>query len=573
MIANPKVGLHATQCIVDGYPALAYYDESNKDLRYIRANDALGQTWGTSVTIDSVGDVGSFCSMQMVNGRPAISYYDVTLNLKYVRANDALGLTWGAPVLLPSIGTSYGQGTSLAVVIDHPAVAFTNNGNGQLFYIRADDTDGTSWPSTSNFVATVGGMPSLIDFGGVPAVAFYGGSSDLVFKLAIDPDGASWAASFTVDATGNVGQYPSLIDLAGHPAISYWDQTNVKYKYAYSFNTTGTNWSLQTVDGDVASAGFYSSLAVIDGFPAIAYRGSGSSGAFIRVKRALNNMGTNWSAAPITILTSGGVTSHVSFRTNAGDAGIAYYNQLLGYAYYIGGSQCAVGTAGPVSTTPPGNLTACYGETTTLSATGANLSWSFFSDVVGTGNAFITQPIIQNSTFVVRDSACYISAPTNIAVTVNTVDVGVTSSADTLTATATGVQYQWVDCNNGFAIIPGATDQEFTGATGVYAVVITDGACADTSACLPIINTALGAEADQPDVQVFPNPAQRTLNVRSNSSGVAELSLLDATGRMVRNTRNAQPIMNLDVSNLPRGCYALKIVSGGSSTTHRVVLE
>jgi hypothetical protein len=59
----------------DGYPAISYYDEVNKNLKYAKYN---GAQWVRTV-IDSPGDVGQYTSLAFSpQGRPAISYYDKT---------------------------------------------------------------------------------------------------------------------------------------------------------------------------------------------------------------------------------------------------------------------------------------------------------------------------------------------------------------------------------------------------------------------------------------------------------------------------------------------------------------
>lgn len=50
------------------------------------------QRTSATATLDSTGVVGLYTSVALVNGNPAICYYDSTNgNLKYVRANDASG--------------------------------------------------------------------------------------------------------------------------------------------------------------------------------------------------------------------------------------------------------------------------------------------------------------------------------------------------------------------------------------------------------------------------------------------------------------------------------------------------
>lgn len=80
----------------------------------------------------------------------------------------------------------------------------------------------------------------------------------------------------------------------------------------------------------------------------------------------------------------------------------------------------------------------------------------------------------------------------SINLTVNTVDNGVTQVAETLTADQSGGLYQWLDCDNNYAIINGETNQSYTPAvTGNYAVEVTMNGCADTSACFFVDYTGL----------------------------------------------------------------------------------
>ena len=94
-----NIGKFSSLQIVNGNPAVCYYDGTRANLVYVRAIDASGTVWGTPLTLDITGDVGQYCSLQIVNGNPAVSYYDATNgDLKFVRATDASGTAWSAPV-------------------------------------------------------------------------------------------------------------------------------------------------------------------------------------------------------------------------------------------------------------------------------------------------------------------------------------------------------------------------------------------------------------------------------------------------------------------------------------------
>lgn len=67
--------------------------------------------------------------------------------------------------------------------------------------------------------------------------------------------------------------------------------------------------------------------------------------------------------------------------------------------------------------------------------------------------------------------------------------------------------YQWLDCNQGFAPISGATNSTFvTTANGSYSVKVTKGNCSDTSEC--VLVTASGPLiSKQPKLMIQPNPS------------------------------------------------------------------
>ncbi len=67
------------------------------------------------------------------------------------------------------------------------------------------------------------------------------------------------------------------------------------------------------------------------------------------------------------------------------------------------------------------------------------------------------------------------------------VDVSTSSTTYDATALATGVSYQWLDCNNGFNALTGETNATLSNApAGSYAVEVSDANCTDTSTCIAI---------------------------------------------------------------------------------------
>ncbi len=81
---------------------------------------------------------------------------------------------------------------------------------------------------------------------------------------------------------------------------------------------------------------------------------------------------------------------------------------------------------------------------------------------------------------------------------------------NTLTATGGASSYQWLDCNNSNAPIPGATGQSFTAPkNGSYAVRAVIGGCAAMSSCYSVTTSGIADNTNfENKLKLFPNPAQ-----------------------------------------------------------------
>ncbi len=296
--ASGLAGDYTSLQMVNGNPAISYHEDSADDLKYVRATDANGATWGTPVAVDT-GSVGGHTSLEVVNGYPAISYYDSVGNdLKYVRAADAGGTNWGTPVTADASG---GQYTSLAVVNGNPAISYYEFGGNNLRYVRATDADGTSWgtPVTLDAGGTVGLYTSLEVVNGYPAISYFDDSNDdLKYVRANDAGGTNWGTPVAVDTNGSVGAYPSLEVVSGKPAISYWDFGSGDLKYVRAADTNGATWGTPVSLDTAGNVGAYSSLAVVDGNPAVSYNDVGNGDLKFVRQRATNypSFTINWIA-------------------------------------------------------------------------------------------------------------------------------------------------------------------------------------------------------------------------------------------------------------------------------------
>lgn len=295
-----NVGQYPSLAVVNGFPAIAYYDVTNVRLMYVRATNANGTAWGTPVVVDDPAgaiNVGQFNSLVVINGNPAIAYYDVTNgDLKYVRSTDANGAAWGAPAILDAAGTT-GQHLSMAAVAGNPAISYHDATTGFLRYIRANDATGTAWgaPVSVSTATITGQYTSLAVINGNPAISFYDVTNqDLKYVRSLNATGAAWNVPLTLAATGNTGQFTSMTTIAGNPAIAYHNVTNLDVKYIRATDANGTAWAPEETPEAANSMGSYANLIVADGNPSIAYYDATALNA--RFIRSYDNVGDLWFA-------------------------------------------------------------------------------------------------------------------------------------------------------------------------------------------------------------------------------------------------------------------------------------
>lgn len=275
------VGRDCSMSIINGHPAISYYDATNKDLKYVRALDAAGTSWGAPHTLDTTGDVGQHTCLRVVNGNPAISYYDLTNgNLKFIRASDADGSSWNAATLVDASAANVGQFASLEVINGSPAIAYYDATAGDLLYVTATDANGDSWaaPAMIDGAATnVGQYPSLAAVGGNPAISYQDVTNfDLKYVSALDASGGTWGTPLTIDSFGSIGHYTSLKVVNGKPMIASQSVDNGRFSCRLWRNSTGDGsgtWTFVTLNLFVpqTNAGQRNSLAAINGAPAVSY--------------------------------------------------------------------------------------------------------------------------------------------------------------------------------------------------------------------------------------------------------------------------------------------------------------
>lgn len=144
-----------------------------------------------------------------------------------------------------------------------------------------------------------------------------------------------------------------------------------------------------------------------------------------------------------------------------------------------------------------------------------------------------------------------------------------------LNATATGVSYQWLDCDNGMARVPGATSQTFKPSkSGNYAVQLSNQWNSDTSECVSI---NLSVEDINPfGIKVYPNPnnGHFVVDLGAVASSVNSIEVRGVKGELVYETRDISSLTQINMENdIPSGIYVMKVVGKDFTYNAQLVIE
>ncbi len=259
--SDTYLGGHASMAVrYNGVKYIAYYDSTNKDLRFAKyvgtgGNCGTANRWSCE-TVDSTGDVGQYASLAMASPsmflggtRYGISYYDATnhaLKYAYYFCTNSIPVncSWKIETIQSSsiAMTYYGTYTDLAYNEDNSPIIGYRNSTVQLTF--PSKTMGT----LRYAYRKTGGNCGVGDAAG------------------------DWECE-TIDYGEGFGQYLSMdLDTNGMPRFTYYDSKTDALRYARyqgifssgCTNQTDGGWTCYVLD---QSGGKYSSYSFQDDSP------------------------------------------------------------------------------------------------------------------------------------------------------------------------------------------------------------------------------------------------------------------------------------------------------------------
>jgi len=150
------------------------------------------------------------------------------------------------------------------------------------------------------------------------------------------------------------------------------------------------------------------------------------------------------------------------------------------------------------------------------------------------------------------------------------IDNSVYNSGDTLYTDFTVADaFQWLDCDNAYEPIQGATNATYLPViSGIYALELTENGCVDTSACLTVMMTNIIENTFTTDFNIYPNPTDGVFFVEFNSSiENVRLKIMDASGMLLESKKHKNVDFIKYKLNQPAGIYWIELTDGKDQRT------
>jgi surface protein len=148
--------------------------------------------------------------------------------------------------------------------------------------------------------------------------------------------------------------------------------------------------------------------------------------------------------------------------------------------------------------------------------------------------------------------------------TISNINNSIITNGTLLTASVSGANYQWFQCNP-YVPIALATNQSYNVVfNGSYAVVVSQNGCIDTSICITVKSIGIIEQIENNSIKIYPNPSSTMFEINGSKQG-SKKELFNTIGEMILITTNDK----IDVRHLSKGVYYLKI----GSQTKKVVVE
>lgn len=333
------VGTYSSIAVEEGRIYIGYYDASNTSLKVAKSEDD-GINWSFS-SITNGNQMGKGASIAVDGSNVLIGTVIKeagTVEQIGLVTSDDNGATWDNPKFVSDSNTGVygGYFTSLAWDGQYAYITYLSGNNLQMCLIKST-YDGTYWtlpqiPSPAGNGDETGYHSSIKVANNTLYISHSGYESGDIFFTKV-PDSLSEPDSIVVDQIGQTG-VDGFTSLAINPAgsntnvyIAYFDQSsaNQDLKLAHSINN-GDNFSTSTIDDSVVSVGKYPSITTADNKIYISYYDETNGNLKLAI---YGNQGSDWDIKTVDADTDD-VGQYTSLAVNGDKIYISYYDATNG---------------------------------------------------------------------------------------------------------------------------------------------------------------------------------------------------------------------------------------------------
>jgi hypothetical protein len=523
---------------------LAKYD-INGNIVWAKSAGSTSDDVATSVTVDLLGNLyvtGYFKSPSLIFGSTTlsnadntgnsydlfISKYDINGNVVWAKSAGSTGDDFVNSIALDALGNPYVTGYFNSSTLSFGSTTLTNVGSNNIFLAKYDVNGNVVWAKSSGGTDNDFASSVVVDPSGNVCVSGYFNSPSITFNSTTLTNAGVYnifiAKCFGCYTPANAGSVSGFTTVCqGQNSVIY---TVPIINYATSY--------IWTLPSGATGSSTSNSISVDYGISAV----SGN----ITVKG--NNTCGNGATSTIAITVNPAYSFTENHSICDGDTynwhGANYITAGTFTANYTSISGCDSIytlhlTVNPVYAFTE-NHSICNGDTYNWHGTDYSIAGNYYDSL---------------NTVMGCDSVYALN------LSVFSVNTSLTVSDPTITANASGATYQWLDCDNAFAIIPGATSQSFTAiANGYYAVMITQGLCSDTSACVQITTVGI-ASVQSGEIIIYPNPATDKLYIEVPKKSDIEISNIQ--GQQIKSIAASDNTTTIDISTFAKGMYFVKV--------------
>jgi len=224
-----------------------------------------------------------------------------------------------------------------------------------------------------------------------------------------------------------------------------------------------------------------------------------------------------------------------------------------------------------------GNTLICNGNSTTLTASGANtFTWSNGA----TANSIIVNPPGSTSYTVNGTGANGCVGKKIVPVVVSTLPTLTLSTSDsllcigqtaTITAGGNGTLYVWNTLDTGQVITVSPS------VTTVYTINVTGSAgCTRVDSIIQNVGSCIGIRElinENGNIIVYPNPGKGTYNLQINGDyEISTIEVFNSLGQLIHSKLQPKELI-IDITTQPKGIYVFRIKSETQTFLYKVILE